>query len=125
MYIFESTKFVAFDCDDTLVMWDRDMMFDESAKGVIEFKDPYQKDISYLLKPHKKHIQKLKGYKNSGWTVMVWSAGGWGWAKTVVETLGLEKHVDIVMSKPRYCYDDLPVGEGIGIRKYYQPKKEE
>lgn len=120
----ESKKFVAFDCDDTLVMWNEVPFQDEiDLYGTIPFQDPYKNKMIHNLRPHKKHIQKLKGYAQSGWTVMVWSAGGWEWAKTVVETLGLQDYVDLIMSKPDVCYDDMPVGEGIAIRKYYLDKK--
>lgn len=118
--VIENKKSVFWDCDDTLVMWDD--QFTQPGGKKEPFIDCYDGATLYL-KPHKKHIQKLKGYANSGWHVVVWSAGGWKWAKTVVYTLQLEGYVDIIMGKPEICFDDLPVGEGVGRREYYQDKK--
>lgn len=109
-------KIVCFDVDDTLVMW-------AAPAGNVPIID--QLDGSTVnLRPHSKHIQKLKGYARSGWYVIVWSAGGHLWAKSVVESLKLQDYVDMVMSKPSICYDDLPVGEGIAPRRYFSPPRE-
>jgi len=123
-------RIVAFDCDDTLVMWEGREW--EPGPNRVEFHCPIsltgdnviiKTDTVYLV-PHTKHIQKLKGYKRSGYYIIVWSAGGGAWAKEVVRVLGLEEHVDFVTSKPVYLYDDLPLNEAIGQRKYYQLKKQ-
>lgn len=124
-------RVVAFDCDDTLVMWTgKDW---EPAAHKVAFNCPIslmgdgqiiRTDTVYLV-PHQKHIQKLKGYANTGWFVIVWSAGGGAWAKEVVRVLNLENHVSLVTGKPIYCYDDLPLNEAIGQRKYYMDKKNE
>jgi hypothetical protein len=111
---------VNFDVDDTLVMWDD--KFHEPGPGKVAIVDPFDGTTVYLT-PHEKHIQKLKGYARCGWFVVVWSAGLGPWAKAVVEALGLQEHVDLIMSKPLVCFDDLPLDEAIGVRKYYQPKK--
>lgn len=123
-------KVVTFDVDDTLVMWDDNPFAPEHDK--ISFENP----VSFLgsgkiirtetvyLTPHKKHIQKLKGYANSGYFVIVWSMGGGAWAESVVTTLGLQDHVSLITGKPLYLYDDLPLTEALGERRYYQPKKD-
>jgi phosphoserine phosphatase len=49
----------------------------------------------------------MKSHKFRGHTVIVWSAGGVEWAKTVVTALGLENYVDLVVAKPKWYYDDL------------------
>jgi len=118
--IINQDKQVHFDVDDTLVMWDD--KFREPGPGKVEFIDPHDGTKLYLT-PHKKHIQKLRGHSRTGWYVVVWSAGGWEWAETVIRALGLIPHVDMIMSKPLKCYDDLPVGEGIGPREWYKDKK--
>jgi hypothetical protein len=50
----------------------------------------------------------MKKHKARGHKIVVWSAGGWEWAKSVVETLELTEIVDLVMSKPAWFYDDIP-----------------
>jgi hypothetical protein len=96
---------VPFDCDDTLVIWDYPP---EKLSECIYLKI----DITEIpLLPHKKHIEELKKHKARGHRVIVWSAGGWEWANEVVKKLELEEFVDVVMSKPRWFYDDLPSTE--------------
>jgi len=114
MIYIESDKLVAFDCDDTLVMWAEDNSRPEEGKILVD--DVY-------LTPHQKHIKKLKGYKSAGWTVIVWSMGGHQWAKTVTETLELTEYVDVVMSKPPVLWDDMPLQKAFGYRKYLQDRK--
>lgn len=50
---------------------------------------------------------------------------GWAaWAKAVVDALELHEHVDLIMCKPGIIYDDMPLNEAFGQRKYYQDKKD-
>lgn len=118
MQIYKNTKSAFFDCDSTLVMWEGDVSFEGKEKSVIEIKCPYDNGVIRLL-PHSKHVQMLIGHARTGWSVVVWSAGGWEWAEAVVKALGVEQYVDIVMSKPVYAYDDLPLSEAVGVRRYF------
>ena len=115
-------KIVAFDCDDTLVMWED--KFSEPGPERIEIIDPNDNGRLFL-RPHKLHIRKLKMYYKTGWFVIIWSAGGADWARTVRDSLGLKEYAHLTMSKPSVVFDDLPVGEGIGRRLYFQPKKQQ
>lgn len=81
--IIDSDKVVFVDVDDTLVMWN---------------------GANY--KPHQKHIDYVKASKKRGHRIVVWSAGGWEWASTIVESLGLTDYVDLIMSKPAWFLDD-------------------
>ncbi len=113
---------IFFDCDDTLVLrndseWNPEGR--ESSKRV-RFKDPYDDQVYYLA-PHPKHIQILKEHHARGFTVIVWSAAGHAWAKSVIETLGLEKYVDFYMTKSCKFVDDLPASEVLGQRVYIKP----
>lgn len=93
----KTTKLTAFDVDETLVMHD---LWDPDASGCfIEIE-------GVRFKVHKRHVEQVKGHKARGHTVMVWSKGGADWAETVVRRLGLERHVDWVVDKPHWCYDD-------------------
>lgn len=132
MIVIPCTQPVYFDVDDTLLMWDKPSPDDprviavkcpnsryaraindmgvETDELVIE-----QGDWTEYLIPHMVHVAQLKAHKSRGNTVIVWSAGGWLWAKTAVEALGLTEYVDLVIEKPTWCYDDLPPNE-------YMPK---
>lgn len=109
MKVIESTKSVFFDVDDTLVIW----QFDDDEKNLaIDF--GVRPGITEMAVPNEYHIKLLKEFAARGHTVVVWSAGGWEWAKHVVEVLGLEKYVDLVMSKPDWYIDDKPANYFMG-----------
>lgn len=111
---------VAFDVDETLVMWEMDIS--KQAEGRIAFLDPYDGTTNYLT-PHKPHIALLKKYKGRGMCVIVWSAGGTQWAKSVVNTLGLADYVDLILTKPSKYVDDLLAHEVLGNRIYLKEKE--
>ena len=94
-------KFVYFDVDDTLVDWNR-----RDTPNSVMFED--LSGTFWSLEPKWDVIRKLKEHKRNGDTVIVWSQGGWDWAKEVVKTLRLESYVDAVITKPHVFYDDLP-----------------
>jgi len=114
MKVFENEYVVAFDVDDTLVMWDEPS---QPGVGKVSFVDPYDGSFHYLT-PHKKHVDLLKKYKARGMMVMVWSAGGAKWAEAVLMTLKLTEFVDVVMTKPSKFVDDLQAHEVLGQRVY-------
>lgn len=96
MRVIESDRTTFFDCDDTLIMWNRlDKELPVVTIGDREFQI------------HTKHVQKIKDYHLMGFIVVVWSTSGHNWAKTVVEALELEKYVDFVMCKPHRIFDDV------------------
>lgn len=115
MIAFDNEYIVTFDVDDTLVMWEGN--FNQPATDRIEFLDPYD-GAKVFLKPHKKHIALLKKYKGRGMCVIVWSAGGVQWAKSVINTLSLADYVDLVITKPSKYVDDLQASEILGSRIY-------
>jgi phosphoserine phosphatase len=104
MNTIENDNVVCFDVDDTLVMWS---IPTERAHEAITFDN-----FGYAteLLPHLKHVELLKQFKVRGHYVVVWSQGGYQWAREVVKTLGIEKYVDSVMTKPKWIVDDLPPG---------------
>lgn len=114
MKVFENEYVVAFDVDDTLVMWDEPNI---PGVGKTSFVDPYDGTFHYLI-PHEKHVNLLKKYKARGMMVMVWSAGGAKWAEAVINTLGLADYVDVIMTKPSKYVDDLQANEVLGQRVY-------
>jgi len=115
----ESTIFC--DVDDTLVMWRKAKKGDK----VVAVTNPHSGEQNYLV-VHKGHVRVLKDRKSRGAHIVVWSAGGYAWAEAVVKALGLEEHVDLIMSKPLMYIDDkkakhfmgehlyIPYGDGYG-----------
>jgi len=135
MKVFPCSQTTFFDVDDTLIMWSRPAFGDPDAieitcpasrtqralmdlteDGILTPETPPSEMVEVgtwteLVKPHKKHVEQLKLHKMRGHTIIVWSAGGWEWAEVVVRALKLEKFVDLVIEKPTWVYDDLPVVE--------------
>lgn len=111
--VFETDQVVCCDVDDTLVMWN----LDDKSKD-ISIPDPYSPGVSNFVTPHLAHIQLLRKFKERGFTIIVWSAGGFKWAHNVVNALEIEPFVDLVMSKPCRYIDDLACKEWMGPRIY-------
>ena len=102
MQVVENENMVCFDVDDTLVMWN----IPPGREGECTLFNNF--GFAEWLLPHKPHIELLKSFKVRGQFVVVWSQGGYQWAREVVKHLGLEEYVDLVMSKPKWIVDDLP-----------------
>ena len=102
---------VAFDTDDTLIYWDADKFLhpeDVRHNCNVEIKFKGKKLIRVVMADH---VSELKLQKESGQTVVVWSASGVDWAEAVVKALKIEEYVDLVMSKPTKLYDDMEASE--------------
>lgn len=108
MIVINSDMTVFCDVDDTLVKWSPSQ--EDMEQNGIMFNN-YGHEIH--LVPHKTHIEQLKLHKARGHKIIVWSAGGYQWAESVVTTLGLRDIVDLVIAKPRWVYDDLPASSFI------------
>lgn len=87
---------VYFDVDNTLILWNK------PAENTTIFLDNYGE-----VAVHEEHVNSLKQHSVRGHHVVVWSQGGAAWAATVVELLNLTEYVTLVISKPRWFYDDL------------------
>jgi HAD superfamily phosphatase (TIGR01681 family) len=108
MTIIENELVVVIDCDGTLITPD--------SQGQIVL--PYGSGIAHFS-PIKQHVDLLKEYKNRGFTVVVWSMGGWAHAKRIVDALKLERYVDLVLTKPcKHVDDKEDVGSIIGTRVF-------
>lgn len=88
MITLKSTKLIAVDIDETLVMWKGD---------------------SYT--PHNAHIELIKRFHKRGHTLIAWSQGGAEWASRVVSELGLEEYFFMAMGKVDWFVDDKPSSE--------------
>lgn len=89
------------DVDNTLVMWYKPEGY--TKKDAVKITDPYSGAV-YDLYPHKSHIKLMKMLQARGSKIVVWSAGGYEWAKTIVEALKLP--ADVVLEKPATYWDD-------------------
>lgn len=97
----KSNNVTCFDVDDTLVIWPKDFRIHKEDR--ITFM--YGGEMVHL-EEHSYHTIFLKHCFNRGDMVIVWSANGYSWAQNVVETLGLQNYVTVVMSKPTRHIDD-------------------
>lgn len=95
MKVIDNDRMTFFDCDDTLIMWNK-----------IALDLPVVTINGREFQVHTKHVQKIKDYHVMGFCVVVWSTSGRLWAKAVTEALGLTNEVSYVMSKPHRVFDD-------------------
>ena len=105
MVTFKERKTVYFDVDDTLISW---YPCTADTEGATHFNINGHEYYKKAIKPN---IEGLKAHHRAGHLVVVWSAGGSDHAKNVIEALGIEKFVDVVLTKPDYYYDDKPAVE--------------
>lgn len=108
--VIASDNVVCYDVDDTLIVW-ANYRFNPFKYGT---------DEGYVK--HSQHIMDLKASKTRGHFVIVWSQGGYEWANKIVQELGLEKYVDLVMCKPKWMCDDVMPNDWTKV--FYKPFKE-
>ncbi len=113
----DNRQIVAFDVDQTLVMWDDNPY--EPGPGKLKFIVPAN-DKTVYLRPHEKHLFILKGYKTRGFQVIIWSAAGVEWTREIIKVLELEKYVDYAMNKFCAYVDDLPADQILGQHLYFK-----
>jgi hypothetical protein len=108
-YYFDNSDSVFFDVDDTLVIWDHTDENGGHHKNAIAFSDPNIGNHTVYLLPHKTHINTLIRNHGRGKHIIVWSAAGARWALEVVEKLGLQQYITLIMEKPVCYVDDSPM----------------
>lgn len=116
MNVARSENIIAFDVDDTLILWDENHT--QPFEGSIRVTCPHDGYVSYH-RPYKRHIEFLKKQYAKGYTVVVWSSAGTGWAEAVVNALELNDYVDFVMSKPiKWVDDQINASDVLGKRVF-------
>lgn len=95
---------VCIDVDDTLILWNHP--------------EPDMEIDGIKVRRHKEHIESLKRHFVRGHYVIVWSAGGFDWAKKAIERLSLTSYVHKVMCKPRWMLDDKDPSEWTEVYYY-------
>lgn len=100
MQVIDNENIVAIDVDDTILIWDN-----PTVPGVGKIPLEFAGETVYLT-PHTYHIQLIKMYKERGYFVIVWSANGRHHVKRAITALGIEKYVDLGMTKLSKHLDD-------------------
>lgn len=103
---------IYFDVDETLIFWPGEYEKDKLKSIMID-------NISYGINQY--IIDKLVQHSKSGDEIIVWSAGGKGWAKKVAIALEIDGRVDYFLTKPDFYYDDKHMKEWKGNRLYFNP----
>ena len=52
------------------------------------------------------HVDAIKDFSARGHTIILWSAGGSEWCRSVAEALGITEYVAACLSKPTWYFDD-------------------
>lgn len=112
-------RWVYIDCDDTLIMYDRDKYSDLPD---VKIEDPYIKGEIETFKIHTKHVYWLKKMAKRGETIVVWSAGGAGWAEAVCKALKIKKYVSYILRKPDTIFDDTPTKDNFPPPTWMKPE---
>jgi predicted phosphatase len=121
MIVIDNEAVSMFDVDETLVLTDLGDPFEFRTIKII---NPYDSSTQ-VRRVHKAHVQLLKQMHGRGRMVGVWSGGGVQWVRAVVQALGLEKYVDVIMTKPIVFVDDMPVETWMNNRVYIKANTEE
>lgn len=144
MVTIKSEYIVMVDVDDTLVMheeaqkilvpynasndsemtlafdWSGDNIKIPSSLQFVDVQDPIE-DRKITLRINKPMVRLVREEAARGAYVIVWSRGGYQWAKNVVEALGLSSEVKLIMSKPLAYFDDKEVSDWLKYRVYLGP----
>lgn len=109
-FVLRSDNIIYFDVDETLIFW-KHITYRGVDPNTIDIPDPYMRPAGAIVRavPNQRNIDLLKRNKGQGRSVVVWSAGGYAWAESVVKTLGLEEYVDLIIPKPSVYVDDRPM----------------
>ena len=97
------TKWIYFDVDDTLVMWEGNVKRPGKNKVKVSLGDE-----NFYLTPNVKNIELMRKYRSLDEVIIVWSLGGFAWARSVLRALNLHLTPDYVLTKPTYYVDDRP-----------------
>lgn len=112
MNIIDNERVSCFDVDETLIIHRN-----SPASYILDRRI----DEKIYYEPYTEHIRLLKQMKARGQFIIVWSAGGYEWAKMVIEELGLIDYVDLIMTKPSAYVDDKDANDF--MERVYIPRK--
>lgn len=116
MRIHKKEHVVPYDVDDTLVY----AVEETQLRGEILIKDPLG-GPPIEMNINRNNVRLLKEEFHRGSHIIVWSRGGYEWAKNVVEALKLTEYVSDVYTKPYVYFDDKDVSEWMNQRVWISP----
>ena len=119
MQVVDNHNPVFFDVDDTLILSSKVQPALPGLIGVTVIDPITQNQLFY--RRNSPMIRLLEEEVAKGSFVVVWSRGGYEWAKAVVEALKLQDKVNMIMSKPMVYFDDKDVSEWLTYRVYIAP----
>jgi len=105
------------DIDGTLVIHTKEKI---KAADRVSVVDPLTGNI-INLRINRPMVRLLKEESHRGNYILVWSRGGYEWARNVIQALDLVEYVDQIMSKPLVYVDDTPVTKWLKDRVYIGP----
>lgn len=118
MLTIKSEQLRPFDVDCNLIFPLND--FDSGPVAYVD--DPISKDGSQIkVRINKNMVRLMEEEYARGAYIIVWSRGGWEWARNVVKALGLGHMVSLVLSKPLVYFDDTPVEQWMKDRVFIGP----
>lgn len=118
MRVVRSERTIFVDVDETLVMHEKPIAA-STKDSVLVVCSINAKDTIEVWK-NNPMIRLVKDEHNRGSYIIVWSKGGFNWARAVVEELQLMDYVDLVMTKPFAYFDDKDVSEWMKDRVYIE-----
>ena len=105
-----------FDVDGTIIIHGSD----HHCKTKVNIYDPIE-NRTITAGVNEPMVRLLKEEAARGGYIIVWSRGGYAWARAVVEALGLTREVSLVMSKPMVYFDDMNVEHWLKDRVFLGP----
>jgi predicted phosphatase len=115
MIIIKSENIKPFDVDGTLICDPKD----SQMRAFIP--DPIEPGRTIHVGINQSMVRLLKEEKSRGAYIILWSRGGYQWAATVARFLELDRHIDLVISKPLAYFDDVPAEEWLQNRVFIKP----
>lgn len=103
-----------FDIDGTLIVNRREDL------PRVDIIDPLT-NRTITMSVNKAMVRLLKEEHHRGNYILVWSRGGYEWARNVIQALDLVPYVHQVMTKPICYFDDKPVKKWMKDRVFIGP----
>lgn len=120
MLVIKNEMVDPYDLDGTLIIHESMANVPNTERVAVE--DPVTGNY-IIVRINRPMVRLLRESKARGAYVIVWSRGGFQWAVNTIKALGLEAHVDQVMSKPMAYFDDTPVDKWLPYRVMIQPNE--
>ncbi len=118
MRVITNERNIFIDVDDTIVMHVDQHDPRNCRYTFLDVQDPIDKTQLIVVGINKPMVRLLTEEAMRGSYITVWSRGGYLWAANVVKALGIEKHVDQVMTKPFAYFDDKDASQWMPDRVY-------